>query len=219
MRQSANAGLMGPDTGCPFQRPMCRCPPMRVSASIARAGAYKRNRPRHDRAGMPFRLEASVTSSVLRIPLLIGNTWFAMLTSPVTMFVRPWEFVDLTQAGIRYARRFRTGQPILDRLRTTLRWFKVRDFEFRLVREAPGLTVNPVSVPAGSACPNPAQPARAPARKPQGALRRRLANRSGRATGGGRTSDAKVPDRAPGRERPGSCPNRCCTGTRPHRPE
>lgn len=105
-------------------------------------GAYKRNEPRHEGASMPFRLEASVTSSVLRIPHLIRDTWFSMLKSPVTMFVHPWEFVDLTQTGIRYDCRFRTGQPALDRLRTTLRWFKARDFEFRLVREAPDLAAH-----------------------------------------------------------------------------
>lgn len=102
-------------------------------------GAYKRNEPRHAGAGMPFRLEASVTSSVLRIPHLIRDPWFAMLKSPVTLFVHPWEFVDLTQTGIRYDCRFRTGQPALDRLRSALRWFKARDFDFRLVREAPSL--------------------------------------------------------------------------------
>jgi peptidoglycan-N-acetylglucosamine deacetylase len=102
-------------------------------------GAYKRNEPRHTAPGMPYRLDASVTSSVLRIPHLIRDPWFAMLKSPVTLFVHPWEFVDLTQTGIRYDCRFRTGQPALDRLKSTLRWFKARDFDFRLVREAPSL--------------------------------------------------------------------------------
>jgi len=102
-------------------------------------GAYKRNEPRNTSAGMPFRLEASVTSSVLRIPRLIRDPWFAMLKSPVTLFVHPWEFVDLTQTGIRYDCRFRTGQPALDRLRSSLRWFKAHGFTFRLVHEAPAL--------------------------------------------------------------------------------
>ena len=102
-------------------------------------GAYKRTEPRNATAGMPFRLDASVTSSVLRIPHLVRDPWFAMLKSPVTLFVHPWEFVDLTQTGIRYDCRFRTGQPALDRLRSALRWFKTRGFEFRLVHEAPTL--------------------------------------------------------------------------------
>ena len=102
-------------------------------------GAYKRNAPPLTGAGLPFRLEASVTSSVLRIPRLIRNPWFSRLKAPVTLFVHPWEFVDLTATGIRYDCRFRTGQPALDRLRSTLRWFKARDFDFRLVREAPSL--------------------------------------------------------------------------------
>ena len=103
----------------------------------ASRGAYKRNAPRLRGAGLPFRLEASVTSSVLRLPRVIRNPWFSRLKSPVTLFVHPWEFVDLTASGIRFDCRFRTGQPALDRLRSTLRWFKARDFDFRLVREAP----------------------------------------------------------------------------------
>lgn len=102
-------------------------------------GAYKRNEPRFAASAGPFRLEASVTSSVLRIPHLVRDRWFAMLNSPVTLFVHPWEFVDLTRTGIRYDCRFRTGQPALDRLRSTLRWFAARGFEFRLVHEAPAL--------------------------------------------------------------------------------
>lgn len=102
-------------------------------------GAYKRNEPRCDRPGMPFRLEASVTSSVLRIPRMVRNPWFAALSGPVTLFVHPWEFVDLTRTGIRYDCRFRTGQPALDRLQSALRWFKARNYDFRLVREAPSL--------------------------------------------------------------------------------
>lgn len=99
-------------------------------------GAYKRNEPRSKVKNAPYRLEASVTSSVLRIPRVIRNPWFAALKSPVTLFVHPWEFVDLTKSGIRYDCRFRTGQPALDRLRSTIRWFSARGFEFRLVRDA-----------------------------------------------------------------------------------
>lgn len=99
-------------------------------------GAYKQNEPQNSAPGGPLRLHASVTSSVLRIPRIIRNPWFSMLKSPVTLFVHPWEFVDLTDTGIRYDCRFRTGQPALDRLRTTLRWFESRGFEFRLVRQA-----------------------------------------------------------------------------------
>lgn len=102
-------------------------------------GIYKRNEPRHDGEGMPFRLDASVTSSVLRLPRLLRSPYFHALRSPVTLFVHPWEFVDLSRTGIRLDCRFRTGQPALDRLRTTLRWFKARNFQFRLVNEAPAL--------------------------------------------------------------------------------
>ena len=100
-------------------------------------GAYKRNDPLWQMQGGPYRLQASITSSALRIPRLVRNPWFSMLQSPVTLFVHPWEFVDLTQTGIRYDCRFRTGQPALDRLRSALRWFKARGYTFELVANAP----------------------------------------------------------------------------------
>jgi hypothetical protein len=100
-------------------------------------GAYKRNEPRWEMEGGPYRLEASITSSALRIPKALRNPWFSMLKSPVTMFVHPWEFVDLTQTGIRYDCRFRTGQPALDRLRSALQWFKARGYVFDVVSQSP----------------------------------------------------------------------------------
>lgn len=98
-------------------------------------GAYKWNEPRNTDPSSPLRLEASVTSSVLRIPRVVRNPWFARLTGPVTLFVHPWEFVDLTRSGIRYDCRFRTGDAALARLRTTLEWFLTRGYRPRLVRE------------------------------------------------------------------------------------
>ncbi|MFY9239656.1 MAG: polysaccharide deacetylase family protein [Roseovarius sp.] len=100
-------------------------------------GVYKRNEPRWSMEGGPYRLDASITSSALRIPKIVRNPWFAMLKSPVTLFVHPWEFVDLTQSGIRYDCRFRTGQPALDRLRSAVQWFKARGYQFDLVASAP----------------------------------------------------------------------------------
>lgn len=97
--------------------------------------AYKIKEAPAEVEGGPIRLEASVTSSVLRIPGIIRTPWFLLLSSPVTLFVHPWEFVDLTATRLRYDCRFRTGQPALDRLRSTIRHFKNRGFEFRLVRD------------------------------------------------------------------------------------
>lgn len=101
----------------------------------ASRGAYKRNRPRLELPGGPARLEASVTSSVLRLPRVVRNPWFATLKSPVTMFVHPWEFVDLRDTNLRYDCRFRTGDKALDCVRTTLRFFKARGFTFKLARD------------------------------------------------------------------------------------
>jgi len=110
-------------------------------------GAYKWNAPRNTDPAAPLRLEASVTSSVLRIPRVVRNPWFARLTGPVTLFVHPWEFVDLTQTGIRYDCRFRTGDAALSRLRMTLEWFLQRGYRPRLVREmAPALRATATSV-------------------------------------------------------------------------
>lgn len=98
-------------------------------------GRYKRKQPAARLPGGPARLEASVTSSVLRLPELIRNPWLAALKSPVTLFVHPWEFVDLRHSGIRYDCRFRTGEVALDCLRTTLGFFKTRGFRFVLARD------------------------------------------------------------------------------------
>ncbi|MBU4530977.1 MAG: polysaccharide deacetylase family protein [Hoeflea sp.] len=97
--------------------------------------AYKLKDPPAEVEGGPVRLEASVTSSVLRIPEIVRTPWFRLLQSPVTLFVHPWEFVDLTATRLRYDCRFRTGQPALDSLRSAIRHFKDRGFEFRLARD------------------------------------------------------------------------------------
>lgn len=101
----------------------------------ASRGAYKWNAPRSTDPRAPLRLEASATSSVLRLPRIWRNPRFSMLSGPVTLFVHPWEFVDLTQSGIRYDCRFRTGDAALSRLRTALEWFIARGYRFRLVRD------------------------------------------------------------------------------------
>lgn len=103
---------------------------IRTDASRAR---YKINeKPVPDTSNIA-RLEASVTSSVLRLPKVIRNQWFRMLSSPVTLFVHPWEFVDLTKSGIRLDCRFRTGEPALTDFRSTIQFFKRRGAAFKTV--------------------------------------------------------------------------------------
>jgi peptidoglycan-N-acetylglucosamine deacetylase len=103
-----------------------------VDASRA---AYKRQEAPHAGADAPARLATSVTSSVLRLPHVVRNPWFSLLTSPVSLFVHPWEFVDFRRSSLRLDCRFRTGDAAIEALRSTIRWFAARDGEFRLVRD------------------------------------------------------------------------------------
>ncbi|MFP1632432.1 polysaccharide deacetylase family protein [Zhengella sp. ZM62] len=105
-----------------------------ITVDASRA-LYKRQEPVARTSGGPARLPASVTSSVLRLPEMIRNPWLGMLKSPVTLFVHPWEFVDLTSERLRYDCRFRTGAPALAALRSTIGFFKDRGANFRLVRD------------------------------------------------------------------------------------
>lgn len=81
------------------------------------------------------RIPASVTSSVLRLPRAVRTPYLLALTSPVVLFVHPWEFVDLTRERIRYDCRFRTGEPALACLRDVLRHFAARDARWITLRD------------------------------------------------------------------------------------
>ncbi|MER2606889.1 MAG: polysaccharide deacetylase family protein [Siculibacillus sp.] len=105
-----------------------------ITVDASRA-AYKVQEPPYAGADAPARLATSVTSSVLRLPRVVRNPWFARLASPVSLFVHPWEFVDFRSSDLRLDCRFRTGDPALDRLRTTIRWFAKRGATFRLARD------------------------------------------------------------------------------------
>src|SRR5688572_7427078 len=59
------------------------------------------------------RIPASMTSSVLRLPRWLRDPWLLALSSPVVLFVHPWEFVDLTRERLRLDCRFKTGEPAL----------------------------------------------------------------------------------------------------------
>jgi len=105
----------------------------------ASRAAYKRQEPPYAGPAAPARLSTSVTSSVLRLPRLIRNPWFGRLAAPVSLFVHPWEFVDFRSSNLRLDCRFRTGDFALEALRSTIRWFAARGFEFRLAREHAGV--------------------------------------------------------------------------------
>jgi peptidoglycan/xylan/chitin deacetylase (PgdA/CDA1 family) len=77
------------------------------------------------------RIPASMTSSVLRLPPWIRDPWLASLTSPVVLFVHPWEFVDLTREKLRLDCRFQTGAPALRAVSEVIHLFQDRGATFR----------------------------------------------------------------------------------------
>lgn len=76
------------------------------------------------------RIPVSVTSSVLRLPALIRDRWLLALSSPVVLFVHPWEFVDFRGTDLRLDCRFRTGEPALRDLDSVIRLLKSRGARF-----------------------------------------------------------------------------------------
>jgi hypothetical protein len=87
---------------------------------------------------MPTRLRripASMTSSVLRLPAFMRDPWLLTLSSPVVLFVHPWEFVDLRRERLRLDCRFRTGDAALACVRDVLRSFATRGARFRMMND------------------------------------------------------------------------------------
>jgi peptidoglycan-N-acetylglucosamine deacetylase len=71
-----------------------------------------------------------VTSSVLRLPRVVRNTYLSALWSPIVLFVHPWEFVDLRRERLRLDCRFKTGDIALDCVRDVLRSYARRGARF-----------------------------------------------------------------------------------------
>ena len=82
------------------------------------------------------RIAASVTSSVLRLPRPVRAAYFAALSSPVVLFVHPWEFVDLTHTDLRLDCRFNTGPVAFARVRAVLEGFARQGARFVTMRDA-----------------------------------------------------------------------------------
>jgi peptidoglycan/xylan/chitin deacetylase (PgdA/CDA1 family) len=93
------------------------------------AGSGKRE------AGELKRIPASVTSSVLRLPRLVRETYLRALGSPVVLFVHPWEFVDLRRERLRIDCRFRTGDIALACVRDVIQSFAARGANFSTMRD------------------------------------------------------------------------------------
>jgi peptidoglycan-N-acetylglucosamine deacetylase len=93
--------------------------------------AYYRTR----RSARIHRVPASVTSSVLRLPKLARGAYLSALSSPVVLFVHPWEFVDLRRERLRIDCRFKTGDIALrcvedvltSYIRNGARFIRIRD--------------------------------------------------------------------------------------------
>jgi peptidoglycan-N-acetylglucosamine deacetylase len=76
------------------------------------------------------RVPASITSSALRLPRVVRDSWLSALSSPVVLFVHPWEFVDLTRERLRLDCRFRTGDPALRAIKEVVAFFRTRGARF-----------------------------------------------------------------------------------------
>ncbi len=88
------------------------------------------------RSQVPLRrIPVSVTSSMLRLPDRICLSVLRILSSPVVLFVHPWEFVDLTRERLRLDCRFRTGVPAVGCLKSVIRFFRGKNARFLTIRE------------------------------------------------------------------------------------
>jgi peptidoglycan-N-acetylglucosamine deacetylase len=81
------------------------------------------------------RIPASLTSSALRIPRLLREGYLRAVSSPVVLFVHPWEFVDLRREKLRFDCRFRTGDVAIDCVGDVLRGMQRRGARFRTMRQ------------------------------------------------------------------------------------
>jgi peptidoglycan/xylan/chitin deacetylase (PgdA/CDA1 family) len=98
-------------------------------------GKYKSDYFRRSVETPLTRIPASITSSALRLPRWIRDPWLLALSSPIVLFVHPWEFVDLTRERLRLDCRFRTGAPALRALREVVEHFRSRGAVFRKIRD------------------------------------------------------------------------------------
>ncbi|HET9424523.1 MAG TPA: polysaccharide deacetylase family protein [Gemmatimonadaceae bacterium] len=81
------------------------------------------------------RIPASLTSSALRIPRLLREAYVRSVSSPVVLFVHPWEFVDLRKEKLRYDCRFRTGDVAIECVSDVLRGMLKRGARFQTMAE------------------------------------------------------------------------------------
>lgn len=104
----------------------------RVDSSQAK---YKAAYYRSSRVSRIRRVPASVTSSVLRLPRPIRRAYLGALSSPIVLFVHPWEFVDLRREKLRLDCRFKTGDAALACVRDVLTSYAERGSTFVRMRD------------------------------------------------------------------------------------
>lgn len=95
-----------------------------------KAAYYRKRQPTTLR-----RIPASVTSSVLRLPSLVRRAYLAAVSSPVVLFVHPWEFVDLRKEKLRLDCRFKTGDVALACVKSVLQSYAEKGASFVRMRE------------------------------------------------------------------------------------
>ena len=81
------------------------------------------------------RYPASLTSSVLRLPLALRKFFFWKMKKPAVLFVHPWEFVDFTKSTLRLDCRFKTGPKALACMKENIAYFRSKGVEFVRMNE------------------------------------------------------------------------------------
>jgi len=130
----------GPVTS--FRAPYLRFPPAYVELLEQQAftldSSHAKYKLAYYRDRTPTRLTrvpASATSSVLRLPGAARAAYLRALSSPVVLFVHPWEFVDLRRERLRLDCRFKTGEIAVRCVRDVLRSYARRGARFVRMRE------------------------------------------------------------------------------------
>jgi peptidoglycan/xylan/chitin deacetylase (PgdA/CDA1 family) len=125
-----------------FRAPYLRFPesyvPMLERAGFELDSSHAKYKAAYYRKHAPTtlrRVPASVTSSVLRLPALVRRAYLAAVSSPVVLFVHPWEFVDLRNEKLRLDCRFKTGDVALECVRTVLASYAAKGARFVRMRE------------------------------------------------------------------------------------
>lgn len=99
-----------------------------IDSSLAKYRASYWSSPRPQSSLL--RVPVSISPATLRLPGMLRSPLLRVLSSPVVLDLQPWEFVDHRMSDAPFADRFRTGEPALSCLRSTIRFFKDRGAVF-----------------------------------------------------------------------------------------